>query len=189
MLTIHPGCNMNLTGTAASSRERTRRAIGSTTSLAGCGRRLYWASELSMYCELCTSSLRNLAAASLGDTQLRRAVAGLRLPRPQAEITAHRPALGKAVGIFQGEHVGQRDQRPNALHLLQQSGLRILFRSQRAYPAVAVLDLFAHASSGFRAACNSRGTASFILPAKADVVLFGRHPPIAFTVPRQQLIN
>src|ERR1035437_7648607 len=59
MLTIHPGCNMNLTGTAASSRERTRRAIGSTTSLAGCGRRLYWASELSMYCELCTSSLRN----------------------------------------------------------------------------------------------------------------------------------
>ena len=103
--------------------ERTRRAIGSTTSLAGCGSRLYWASELSMYCELCTSSLRNLAAASLGDTQLRRAVAGLRLPRPQAEITAHRPALGKAVGIFQGEHVGQRDQRPNALHLLQQSGL------------------------------------------------------------------
>src|SRR5215203_684519 len=42
--------------------------------------------------------------------------------RYQPQVCPHRAALLEAVGIFQGEHEGERRERPDPLHLAQERG-------------------------------------------------------------------
>ena len=48
--------------------------------------------------------------------------------RLQSQIAAHVAALAEAIGIFQRQQKGQRDQRAYALDLLQQRDLRITYQ-------------------------------------------------------------
>ena len=63
--------------------------------------------------------------AFFADVQLRLTLTRVSSSRLQPQITAHVAALAETVRIFQREQEGQRDQRADALDLLQQRHLRI----------------------------------------------------------------
>ena len=66
-----------------------------------------------------TRSEHMVDVASLGDAELRIAVAGLAASRPQAEITAHIATSLEALLAAQRQDIGQRGKPPNAVDLDQ----------------------------------------------------------------------
>jgi hypothetical protein len=83
-----------------------------------------------------------MVVTCLRDPQFRRRTSRFILSRTQSQVAANRTTVGKALGIFQREHVGKRNQRPDTLHLLQQSRLRVFRFCQLLDPLVVALDLF-----------------------------------------------
>src|SRR5271157_3749749 len=59
------------------------------------------------------------------DVHLRFALPRVSAPWLQSEVATRVPAFAETMRIFQGQHVGQRDQRAYSLDLLQQCSLRI----------------------------------------------------------------
>ena len=57
--------------------------------------------------------------------QLRLALSGVPSARLQSHVAACIAALWKPSWVFQCQYVGQRYQRPNTLHLLEQRHIRI----------------------------------------------------------------
>src|SRR5215469_16951906 len=83
-----------------------------------------------------------MTVSGLCNSQLRRTPTGLSPPWAQSEIASDRTAIGEAVGIIQREHVGERNQWPDALDLLQQSCFRVFLFSQAGNLPIIALDLF-----------------------------------------------
>src|SRR5258708_6947822 len=87
--------------------------------------------------------------ASLGDAELRVAVARLAASRPQAEITAHIATSLEAFLAAQRQDIGQRRELADPIYLDQRLCLRILRLRESFYGAVVLLDLQRHCSDLF----------------------------------------
>jgi hypothetical protein len=104
--------------------------------------------------------------ALLGDAPLGVPISGLVPGWHQPQIGAHAAALFEAVGVLQGEHEGERSERPDPLDLSQELRFRVALLSDRLQLSVVLADAL-----GERADLLQDGTQS--RPKRLGDVLLG----------------